>query len=559
MKPLITSQLSSPAFALFCAVAACVSPTIVYAQDPSAPPKDDISTTEAPPVTAPTTENGAEANGVPTETAAETTKSKLTAEKVSYEGSIVIGEGTPEKPVRFESSVGTVTAQTIRLDTVQQTVEAKGEVVLERKIKIIRQELRNRKLEDIEYEETFTETARGNNLTFDFKNRTGSIDTARIEIAQASIEASQLLINGERYTAKDVVIRPGGLTPQEIKIYGTPPFNLRAREVTATTGAKPGDERLIAKGGTLYFKSTRLFPVPSYAFKIGGREKDPTAPSITPKISFNSADRLFVATEFLFPINKSVENPGKLDLAADIGLSQRVGFRGGLGLQSAQSFGNLAFSVRRSDVISTQLTNRIELDRKPELRFNSRPFFDFDLPGGRRAGFSLDAGIGDYTERRIGSSQNDVSSSRLSARLNFTTRLRPQKGPAVGGPYLRLFTSYARYGINDDTYNSKGYEIGYDGALFNKLRGQISLRQTDLSGETPFRFDRVEIAKELRASVDYELTPRFIVPIDLRYDIEQEKLRDKSIGLLRSYKSFAYGVVYQAARNDVRLEVRQGF
>lgn len=576
MKPPFTSALPSSSFTLLCALIASASGAPVWAQDPTTPPSADVSTTEAPAseTTVTEVENGAEHPEVPTVTAtpaaeaagntdaektdeAKSNLSKLNAEKITYDGSVIIGEGTPEKPVRFESSAGTITAQYVRLDVEKQTAEAKGEVVLERKTKIVRQQLRPRKLPDVEIEEFFTETARGQNLTFDFKNKTGNLDAARVELSQVSIDASQLFINGERYTAKNVVVRPGGLSPEEIKIYGTPPFNLRAREVTAITSTTPGNERLLVKGGSLYFKSTRLFPIPSYAFKVGGRESDPTAPSLTPKISFNSADRIFVATELVFPIDKA--KPGRLDLATDLGLSQRVDFRGGASLRSEQGFGNLALSLRRSDVVSTQLTNRIELDRKPEISFDSKPFLAFDLPGNRRGGFTVDASYGDYTERSIGSNQNRVSSTRAFARFNFTTRLRPRDNISKGGPYLRLFSSYASYGITDSSYTSRGYEVGYDGQFLPKLHGQISLRRTNINGETPFRFDRIEIAKEVRATMDYAFTPRYLIPIDLRYDLDRQTLRDHSIGVLRSYKTFAYGLIYQAARNDLRLEVRQGF
>ena len=49
------------------------------------------------------------------------------------------------------------------------------------------------------------------------------------------------------------------------------------------------------------------------------------------------------------------------------------------------------------------------------------------------------------------------------------------------------------------------------------------------------------------------------MPIDLRYDLDRKEFRDKSIGLLRSYKAFAYGMSYQAARRELKFEFRSGF
>jgi hypothetical protein len=91
------------------------------------------------------------------------------------------------------------------------------------------------------------------------------------------------------------------------------------------------------------------------------------------------------------------------------------------------------------------------------------------------------------------------------------------------------------------------------------VRGLFSYRATDVRGSTPFRFDRIEIARELRTTFDISLSPRYIVPIDLRYDIDLRRLRDERFGILRNYKTFAYGLTYQTARHELRLDFRQGF
>ena len=202
-------------------------------------------------------------------------------------------------------------------------------------------------------------------------------------------------------------------------------------------------------------------------------------------------------------------------------------------------------------MVSSQLTNRIELDRVPELTYSSPAFLQFNL-GKQRAGFAFDGSLGDFRERLIGRNQR-VSDTRARARLVLTTRLQP--GP---GAFARLFSAYSSYG-KGRTYRNNGVELGYDGQLLPRLRGQVSLRLTDVKGDTPFRFDRVEIRRELRTTVDYQLSPRYILPFDLRFDLEKGRFRDETFGLLRSYKTFAYGLTYQTARRDLRLEIRQGF
>ncbi len=487
--------------------------------------------------------------------------SRLFANDVSSSGGIIVAQGSPQNPVRFETPSGTITANRVQLDTQNQTVEASGEVQLRRQIQSSRRLLTPRGVKRRSATETATETLVGQNLRFNFKSKVGTLDSAEIQLAALFISAQSLFINGRRYSAQNVLVRPGGLSPEETKIYGTPPLNIRAKSLEATLAAAPGATEnagasrpgVVARGGGLYFRNTKILPLPAYVFRagIGGGGGQGNTFKLTPGISFNSADRVLLTTRLSYPLSKV---PGQLSTFADIGLSQRIGVRGGAGIESNSKFGALTLRARRADVIETQLTNRIELDRRPELLYDSPPFFGFDLPGNRRAGFSFSTSYGDYGERRIGDDSGTINATRLNSRLVFTTRLR-----TTDGPFLRLFASDSRYGGIQSRYRNRGFEIGYDGQFLPRVRGLIALRSTDLSGQTPFRFDRVEIARELRTTFDIEVTPRYLLPVDLRYDLNRRDLRDASFGILRSYKVFAYGLIYQTARQDLRLEVRQGF
>ena len=480
--------------------------------------------------------------------------SRLFATDLSLNEGIIRAQGTSENPVRFETSAGTLTALQIQLDTQKQEVEASGEVRLEREILTQRRELRSRARPKSRFDETARETLTGQNLRFNFQTKIGTLDGALVQLASLSLSTGSLAINGQRYSAKNIVLRPGALSEADRKIYGTPPFNIRAKSLEATVGGAPGTENVRVKGGGLYFKNARLLPLPTYVFSralSGGSDRESNF-RVTPDLSFNSADQVLLETRFAYSL--SAKQPEKLFSFLDVGFSQRVGFRGGVGVESNLSAGRFILRSLRSDVVETQLTNRIELDRKAELLYDSPAFATFALPGGRRAGFTVSGAYGSYLERSIGQNIGEVDASRAQARLLFTTRLR-----TVDGPFLRLFASTTRYGGIESRYNSRGFEVGYDGQLLPRVRGQISFRSTSLQGQTPFRFDEVEIRRELRSTVDLQLSPRYLLPIDLRYDLSQRRFRDKSYGLLRSYKTFAYGLVYQSARRDLRLEVRQGF
>ncbi len=517
-----------------------VSPEAAPAPDEATPPTSG---------TAPTANVSLSPPSAPVENAP--TGSRLTAPRVTYEGGTIVAQGEAGSPVVFQSALGRLEAREVRLNTLTQTLSAAGDVRLERQVAVDRRELRANSLEKLRRRGELTQTFVGQNLKFDFKTRKGTIDSAVVR-SDVDLSANQLEINGERYTARGVVIRPGGLNDEERRIYGTPPLSIRAREVDVRRDTRAGRYLLGAHGAALYVGNTRLLPLPGAVLGFGGGQNQRDF-KVTPTISFNGADRFFLGTRLAFPL---ASDPRALSLLTNLGYSARVGFRGGASLATRQSFGDFRLSGQFRDIVTTQLTNRLEVDRRPELTYFSPALTTFSLPRFGRAGFFVDGGYGRFVERSIGGGGvlGSVSSDRIQGRLLFSTRLDPRSGP-----FVRAFASTARYSRTQSHYDSTGVQLGFAGQLVRRINGEVSLRLTNVRGQTPFRFDLIEIPRELRTTFDVELTPRFLLPIDVRYDLGQSKVRDSTFGLLRSYKVFAYGVVYQTARRDLRLEVRSAF
>jgi hypothetical protein len=489
--------------------------------------------------------------------------SRLLADTVRYEGGTVVLLGSATRPAKFLSGVGEITAQTVRVDTLKRTVSAKGGVRLTRTREDKRKVLRTSRLPTRYERATITETLRGENLEYDFNTKKGSLDQGTVELADFSLNVASLTINGEKYIAQRVVLRPGGQTPEEDKIYGVPPLNLRAKKIELTIPEKGGQPQIAARGAALYFKNTRLLPVPRYLLNYSTRintPRDPQAFSLTPGISFNSTDRVLITTRLRYPLNQRING---LAFVADLGLSAKETFRGGAGFELNNGLGQFALQGKVKDIVTTQLIgNKLMLDRLPELSYRTPDVRLFKLPGGRQTGFRLEGAWGDYREQLVNRNLPNaprVKSSRRMAGIHFTTRMPDREGITPSGPYVDLFASRARYSLLDSKYNTSGFEIGYDGKISNKLRGVFSYRRTRIDGATPFLFDLIEIPRELRTTFDYQISPRYLIPIDLRYDLDRDDLRDASFGVLRSYKSFAYGVTYNTARNDLKLEFRAGF
>jgi hypothetical protein len=259
-----------------------------------------------------------------------------------------------------------------------------------------------------------------------------------------------------------------------------------------------------------------------------------------------------LTTTMRFPL--STAHPAAAAINADIGISARIGLRGGASLDSVTSYGTFGLRARVHDIVTTQLTNRIVLDRLPEITYGSPMLPLFPLPGGRKAGLLLGASIGRLSERTVGGGGGEVNATRSQVEVLLTTRAVDKNGP-----YLELFGRDATYTRFAQHYGNTGFEVGYYGKLLPRVHGLFSYRSTSLSGATPFQFDQVEIARELRSTFDIRVTPRYLIPIDLRYDLDLGRLRDERFGILRNYKNFAYGLTYQTAQHNLRLEIRNGF
>lgn len=485
-------------------------------------------------------------------------RSRLSADRVSYEGGTIVLEGN----ARFLTSAGEITAQSVRVDTENQTVKASGTVMISRQRVYARKLMRASHLPTRYVRETATETLRGDNLDFDFKSRKGQLDHASVELAELELNVANLTINGDRYIARNVVLRPGTQTPEEDKIYGVPPFNVRARQVVITVPRKDGSPSVRLKGGALYFKNKRLLPIPSFipereVSRQFGSSGQPTGYSFVPSLSLNSTDRVLLAARLRFPLDNTISG---LSFVTDLGASANLGFRGGPALELNNGLGQLALRGKVKDVITTQLTNRIQLDRLPELSYNSPTVRLLKLPGSRQTGIRFEGSWGDFREKIINApGGGTIRSSRRMAGVHFTTRLPNRDRTVPSGPYIDLFASTARYSFANLRYQTSGYEIGYDGKFLSKWSGVLLYRYTRLRGDTPFRFDEIEIPREVRATLDFQYSPRYAVPLDFRYDIDRKDLRDASFGLLRTYKAFAYGMTFNTARNNLSFELRTGF
>ena len=295
-------------------------------------------------------------------------------------------EGSVDQPVRFESGTTRITARRMSYNVQKRSVHAEGDVLfeythLERQAAPL--ESRNIPRHTIAPYANATDSLHGNTFDYDFTTQTGHLDQAQVHVTGFDIDANEVIINQQHYIIHNVILRPGGLTAAERKIYGTPPFNLRAKTIVITNSTVNNRRtaRLNAVGAKLYYNNHVLIAVPSYVLGSGRNllHRERSAFTVTPSASFNRADGALLTTRLSFA---SPLDPQRLSLNADIGASARVGFRGGLSLDGNTGVGSFTVRGIKNDIVTTQLENRFALDRLPEVGFDSRLLPLIALPGG---------------------------------------------------------------------------------------------------------------------------------------------------------------------------------
>lgn len=381
----------------------------------------------------------------------------------------------------------------------------------------------------------------GTALRYDLDQRRGTLDNAQIVVEQLTFRGEQIQVQmqDKHFGMTSVLVTA---CPRE-----NPHFSLRARMIDATL-----EDEANARDVSLFWGKRKLLTLPRAHFLMPGASKEPRRRRLMPTPSFNKNDGLLLRSGYTLPLTSA--KPGSkqgLFANVDLGYSTQRGFRGGPSLVYRTTFASpttkektgvsIALRAKEKDGIEDHFNSRLLVDRRPELEVRLQPFTV--IP--QRLTFEAIAAVGDYNEFPSG-----VSSSRKYFALNLDTRAPGATSPFYG----RLFAEKRDYDNSD--MRILGLEVGVQGMIPRRARGRLSYVTTNIHGFTPFEFDKILIPHELRAEVDLRLNRNWILPLDLRYDLDRNEFRDKRIGILRTLDCVAYGVSYDSARQEIKLEVR---
>lgn len=410
---------------------------------------------------------------------------------------------------RLEYQDIVVTANAIEANYETRAVSAQGEVVLQQG---------NRRLS-------------GSDLTFDLDRGTGYLHDIHAEIDRVfytgtSVQVSPVewVINGSTITTCD---------------RARPHYKITARQVVI----KPGESASFRRAA-IWLGRRRLFTWPRYRMSL--RKGEAERPILLPQLGVGPRDGLYLSlTPRLSPPTS------RLQSRLEARLTTNRGVRGRVTTSYPLPWGDVyALASQREDRQEIGDTFGPEEDILADLSVDRIP----DV-GIRVLPQSIDSGLtvtGQVSAARVKEFPTNVDSKRLA--VGAVLRLRRYRISPVLAISETVGARHARYDHGlDQTMVSLATTLHYRRSpRFGLDLGY--LRRT-ATGDTPFEFDRIQIARELRGGVDWVISPVWQVTLDGRFDLGRERFRDADITVSKTAHCLVYSVKWRQIRREFSVAV----
>jgi len=227
--------------------------------------------------------------------------------------------------------------------------------------------------------------------------------------------------------------------------------------------------------------------------------------------------------------------------ALDVRLTARRGVRGTLDVYREDPVSRTGLRLDRQADVPDHLVPRLTIDRTPELSGLRK----WALAGGQGVGVEAAAAIGAYRESPSG---------RKATRENLVigihrTLAEAQHGVFGGVAYRRSwYSSGSQFSVWET-------QVGVRSRPKGSVAGEATFIHRAQHGVTPFEFDDVDIANELRCRAEVEVSRRWRVGATVRYDTQRAEVRDETIALTNKAHCLEYTVKWHRLTGDVGLGV----
>lgn len=369
-------------------------------------------------------------------------------------------------------------------------------------------------------------------VEYNLNDRTGSLQGGRGEAQGVYFTAPSL-----RVTPTEMVLFDGSFTTCDL-IH--PDYQVTAKQIIV----RPGD-RIIARKATLWFHGHRVVRLPDWGYSL--RKGGPQSP-LVPLAGFSRLDGAFGGGRY------NLAAASAASAVLDARYTTRRGIRAYAAGELRPSWGQVTATVaRRQDLAQADLglfappapVTDITLDRLPELAVASRP-----VPLGWGAATARLA-VGRYHEL-----PGDARASRAASDLYL------EGGPFPVGAHVSLRPLAGARAVWYDTGQSRvafAYGLSADSRPGKNLSLRIGYFQRTGSGGGPFRFDAIQISRELDLGLAARLGPNWRTELLVRHDLDTGDSPVLDVSVIRIRHCLEYGLTWRKVGGEfgVRLGLAQ--
>lgn len=307
-----------------------------------------------------------------------------------------------------------------------------------------------------------------------------------------------------------------------------PDYRLEARNIVV----RPGEEA-VAEDVDFYIKNTRILHLSRYKTSLRQDGNGGGIMSFIPRPAYRHHDGFGLKARWRYPLGSQAEAFLNYAWYAKSGFKPDVGFRYYL------PWGEMVLHYAKE---SSQVNdNGGWLEKRPEFILRTKRFYFGAQPVYARGEMSF----GTWHE-------GDVRGSHRSYNASLETDPLP-----LGRHWqLRPYIGYRqdRYGYTETQRNDfyYGARATYEAGRFTWWTGADIHR---LHGETPYRFDRYDIARSALAGVKYQVDRLNGIGVEYTWDLENGSLRHIDYTWYRDMHSFAGTVTYRAKDREWRVDI----
>ncbi len=379
----------------------------------------------------------------------------------------------------------------------------------------------------------------GDSLSLQTTPRAFSLEQAQavIDLAPAGEPIVLGQMQGKRiYLQGTVLVLEDGMVSPCTREHPHVAFRVRRLEYDQTS------RRVRLRGASLDLYGLRVPLLPSWTHRLGPRQ---SSRGVLPTIGYAKRDGLYVPYYFDFTHGSSDRLS---DLSVRLTAKRGITFLGEQRVTRGRWTGR-AWASRMEDVRDKLEANLVH-DRLPELR----------LTGHQRGpeqdqGWKLGVSLGNFFERdEAAGAPPEVH--RLRARLGLGYNWGGRAQARREGRWASVWSTGAIYS-QGESYTDTVLTLGTGRRFSPAFQGDLQYLHHFESGATPFQFDRVDLARELRPRMDWQMSPTWRLVSFGRYDTAQGRLRDYGLELSKRTHCLTWTGFYSfiGARLGLRVDL----